>query len=298
MRNVSSRGILICDGPLIQQQTSDCKMLATTVHLQLGQLLSDFCALPVPKGPKNLSWLEKKTETRELLSKFWQCVRETWTVSQLVSLTSDALKADILSRISFDVSPEYLARLQGERRHIEDRDQREKRLKAPQQSSGQFIQQPLDTGASGNGVVRTKLAKRSDTLRKDASPQDLNFDQAPAKSKDAVSPGPIAVKQDTLSLMAKMFPAGTDDTSGVRWTQLVQALTDAGMSATQGSGSAVVFNNSYGSICLHMPHSEPFVDAYRLRGFGERLNKWFGWTNETFVLRQKEDTEVQKDVAK
>lgn len=95
-----------------------------------------------------------------------------------------------------------------------------------------------------------------------------------------------------------MFPAGTDGTSGVRWIHLVQALTDAGMNATQGSGSAVVFNNSHGSISLHTPHPEPVVDAYRLRGYGKRHNKWFGWTNETFVLREKEDTEVQNVVAK
>jgi hypothetical protein len=26
-----------------------------------------------------------------------------------------------------------------------------------------------------------------------------------------------------------------------------------------------------------------------LRGIGRRLNKWFGWTSETFVLREKGD---------
>jgi len=97
--------------------------------------------------------------------------------------------------------------------------------------------------------------------------------------------------------MAKMFPTGAEGTSSVRWTQLVQALTDAGMTATQGAGSAVAFSNSHGSISLHMPHPEPVIDAFILRGFGKRLNKWFGWTQETFILRQKECAEIEATVA-
>jgi hypothetical protein len=42
-----------------------------------------------------------------------------------------------------------------------------------------------------------------------------------------------------------------------------------------------------GSVKFHMPHPEPLVDAIKLRGFGKRLHKWFGWTNETFILRPR-----------
>jgi hypothetical protein len=308
-RDISSRGVVVCDKPPVHQKDSDCTPQEKKVDSQLGQLLSDFCALPVPKGPKNLSWLENKTATRERLTNFWQCVRENWSIGRLAPLSSNALKADMLSRMSFDVSPKYLARLEEERRDIEDKDQHEKKLKAQRQSDARFVKQPWDIGGSGDGVVRRKLAKRSDTPRKDASIrsalQDLSLDQAPAEDAETVNPDsiatpPIAVKQDTLNLMAKMFPAGTDGTKGVRWTQFQQGLTDAGMSATQGAGSAVVFSNRHGggSISFHMPHPEPVVTAYTLRGFSKRLHKWFGWTNETFVLRQKEGAEVLKGVAK
>jgi len=95
--------------------------------------------------------------------------------------------------------------------------------------------------------------------------------------------------------MAKMFPSRADGTSGVRWIQFVQALTDAGMTATQGAGSAVAFSINRRTIAFHKPHPEPVVDAVKLRGFGKRLNKWFGWGNETFALRQKDCAGAQEN---
>lgn len=159
-------------------------------------------------------------------------------------------------------------------------------------------------GASEDDLVRRKRPKKSSASRKDASItdglRDLRLDQAPTRNHELPSPDPvptpqISVKQDTLSLMAKLFTAGAEGTKSVRWTQLVQALTDVGMIATQGAWSAVGFSNSHGSISLHMPHPEPVIDAFRLRGIGKRLNKWFGWTNETFVLRQRDSTDVRED---
>ena len=129
--------------------------------------------------------------------------------------------------------------------------------------------------------------------------QDMILDEAPVDEDALTLPEPtltqrIAVKQDTLSLVAKMFPTGSDGTNGVRWVQLVQALSDAGMTPTQGAGSAVVFSTDRGSISLHKPHPEPVVDAIVLRGFGKRLNKWFGWNNATFVLRHKDCAGIEE----
>jgi len=100
----------------------------------------------------------------------------------------------------------------------------------------------------------------------------------------------IAVKQDTLSVMSKIFSTA-DGSSGVRWTVLLQALADAGLAATPGAGSAMSFTNEHGTISIHQPHDRdgPVFNAVRLRGLGRRLGKWFGWTSETFVLREKDD---------
>jgi hypothetical protein len=60
---------------------------------------------------------------------------------------------------------------------------------------------------------------------------------------------------------------------------------------TPGAGSAISFANEHGTVPVHQPHDRNglVIDAIRLRGIGRRLTKWFGWTNETFVLRQKDD---------
>ena len=105
----------------------------------------------------------------------------------------------------------------------------------------------------------------------------------------------VAVKKETLDLMAQLFPVEVPDTGTVRWTQFVQALADAGMTATQSAGSAVTFKVLDQSITFHKPHPEPEIDAIKLRIFGKRLSKKYGWKNETFVLRQKASAEVQDD---
>jgi hypothetical protein len=105
----------------------------------------------------------------------------------------------------------------------------------------------------------------------------------------------VAVKKETLDLMAQMFPVGGHDTGTVRWTQYVQALVDAGMIATQSAGSAVTFKVLDQSITFHKPHPEPEIDAIKLRIFAKLLSKKYGWINETFVLRQKVSAGVQED---
>ena len=114
--------------------------------------------------------------------------------------------------------------------------------------------------------------------------------------QDSVSQEPtalrISVKQESLSVFNKMFSGG--GTTSIRWIHLVQALTDAGMTATQVPGSGVKFSNDRESIVLHKPHPEPVVDGVMLRfQIGRRLQKWFSWDEDTFVLRVKNAEEEQ-----
>ena len=297
--DIATRGIL--NGAKTQQT---CGNLARAKKLesQGGQLLRKFCELPIAKGPRNVSWLEKMDAARESLTEFWQCVREHWNISQM-EFGRPNPDTMMMSRMSFDISSEYLAKVEAERQCIKDEDRREGMLKAQQHNKAQFIQQSWDIGAGKDDVVRRKISKKSNALRSDASVedalQDMILDEAPVDEDALTLPEPtltqrIAVKQDTLSLVAKMFPTGSDGTNGVRWVQLVQALSDAGMTPTQGAGSAVVFSTDRGSISLHKPHPEPVVDAIVLRGFGKRLNKWFGWNNATFVLRHKDCAGIEE----
>jgi hypothetical protein len=303
-RDISSRGVLPWNPvPATRKSTLNTMNRVAKIDSRIGQLLRDFYELPMAKGPRNVSWLEKTTASRERLTEFWQYVRETWHMSETKLMEPYDFNTNMLSHMSFDISSGHLAKVEAERKQIEDDGRRERIPIAQHQRSDQFVQQPWDIGAGEDGVVRRKLPKKSNASRGDglleAELKGLDLDQAPAEQVDIPSLASttmpqIAVKQDTLSLIAKMFPTGVDGTSGVRWTQLVQALTDAGMTATQSAGSAVAFSNRQGSISLHMPHPEPVVDAITLRGFGKRLNKWLGWSNETFMLRPKDSAVVQE----
>ena len=105
----------------------------------------------------------------------------------------------------------------------------------------------------------------------------------------------IAVKKDNLDVFSKMFRSA--ESASVRWIQLVQALTDAGMTATQNPGSGVKFTigQDKRNIVIDKPHPEAVVDAVMLRrSVGGRLKKKFGWDAETFVLRKKGEEEPDK----
>lgn len=69
------------------------------------------------------------------------------------------------------------------------------------------------------------------------------------------------------------------------------------MTTTQVPGSGVKFANGRESIGVQKPHPEPVVDGVMLRcQIGRRLQKWFSWYKETFVLRVMNAEEEQGDV--
>jgi hypothetical protein len=170
-----------------------------------------------------------------------------------------------------------------------------------------FVRQPWDTaGASESGLIRRKVTRKSKETHEPSSDETgLESLTIAVRALDTETEtrcaATIPVKQDTLSVVRKIFPGpGTPVDKGfVRWINLIQALNDCGMIATQGAGSTVNFGNKDGHISIHNPHPETKVDAIKLRSYGQRLGKWFGWTNKTFVLREKsgEKAQVEDELA-
>jgi hypothetical protein len=199
--------------------------------------------------------------------------------------------------MSFDVSHEYLDTIEAMRPRSENEECQEPTRK----DAKSFVQQPWDIRSADDGAVRKNLPKKSNASRNDASVEDtlqmMELDQALVNDVDIASLGvsQVAVKKETLDLMSQLFPVGAQDTGMMRWTHFVQALADAGMTATQSAGSAVTFKVLDQSITFHKPHPEPEIDAIKLRSFAKRLSKEYGWKGETFVLRQKVSAEVQED---
>ncbi|KAM0717605.1 hypothetical protein Q7P37_007457 [Cladosporium fusiforme] len=273
-------------------------MFSTAGDLECGQLMRAFCETQPPKGTKDLLWLTKMTEARKRLTEIWDAIRAIFNDRQLTIERAELFRAAVIAQMSFDKSPEYLARVEAERQRIEGHDRVMKATKNEKHQSSQFVQQAWDSRMNEDITTRRTLTKKTNAARSNTRIEDdlerpalrntFSTDAGHPSSGSALMPQ-IAVKQDTLSVISKMYPTGADGTSSIRWSQLLQALTDAGLTVTQGAGSAVSFANEQGCISIHKPHPEPIIDAVSLRGLGRRFGKWFGWNIETFVLRKKED---------
>lgn len=87
-----------------------------------------------------------------------------------------------------------------------------------------------------------------------------------------------------------MYPSDIEERQkSVKWAVFVNSMNDAGFTAQNGGGSIVRFEsrNGEGSINFHRPHPDPTIDSIMLQAIGWRMNKWFGWVRETFVLARK-----------
>lgn len=73
------------------------------------------------------------------------------------------------------------------------------------------------------------------------------------------------------------------------WDTFVYSTIYAGFTY-QNKCLEVVFEyraGAGGRIEFHRPHPDPTIDPVMMRAMGWRMNKWFGWVRETFVLVQK-----------
>jgi hypothetical protein len=269
-----------------------------SIGKRLGPLLREFCDHPWPKSGSGPVWLEKATKSRQLLSAFWQALRDECSAG--AKLTSDKIIFDtIVADMSFDTSPRSLAMVDEERRLH----QHGPTAVAPKNAENQTpaLQSTWGSQNAHAGPVRKKITKAKSvrTLEEEFAGLALpasSDEQNEPMLQDSVSQEPsalrIPVKQESLSVFNKMFSSG--GTTSVRWIHVVQALTDAGMTAAQVPGSGVKFSNDRESIVLHKPHPEPVVDGVILRcQIGRGLQKWFSWDEETFVLRVKNAEEEQ-----
>jgi hypothetical protein len=267
---------------------------------ECSELLRTFCKILPKNALRGSSSPKQMIKAHDHLTKFWECARKAWDTKEREDGNSDVSKSDTLSLMSFDVSSEYLDIVEAMRLRSENQDCQETTRK-DEKSIAHYAQQPWDIRSGDDGAVRRNLPKKSNASRNDASVEDtlqmMELGQALVDDVDITSLGvpQVAVKKETLDLMAQLFPVGAQDTGMMRWTHFVQALADAGMTATQSAGSAVTFKVLDQSITFHKPHPEPEIDAIKLRSFAKRLSKKYGWKGETFVLRQKVSAEAQED---
>jgi hypothetical protein len=201
----------------------------------------------------------------------------------------------LIDSMAFDTMPEYIEEVRKESEDGEAEIQRMQAVQIRKKSTPHALQTTWGNADSSKmeqkpdqrTKVKTTGTSTSDHL--DVSALSLGDGKMSPDSDEDMAAAEIPVRQDSLVLFKKMFSSSTGSTPGsVKWTHLIQALTDAGLVATQAPGSAVAFSNSSaGAINFHKPH-DPVVDVMMLRCMGKRLKKWFGWTGDRFVLRAKE----------
>ena len=103
---------------------------------------------------------------------------------------------------------------------------------------------------------------------------------------------PKPIKQQSYNIINGMFNSSPDAVNKlVDWDAFVTAMADAGFAARQSSGSAVIFEPEdvkrgwFAKIVFHRPHPVAKIDSIMLRSMGKRMEKWFGWSAETFVVQ-------------
>ena len=282
------------------RQTPKMELMQHPLATRLGPLLRKFCEAPWPKDQKSLTWLGKVTVSRKCLSNLWKAAREEWKAMEEVNGALHPNTQALIDSMSFDTTPEYLEEVRKEREEGEAEIHRMQAIQARQESTIHALQTTwghADSSKMEQKSRRTKIKTTGTNTTEDLdiSAMSLGQGEVGQTSNEDMTAANIPVRQESLVLFQKMFSSSTGSTPGsVKWIHLVQALTDAGLVATQAPGSAVAFSNgSAGAINFHKPH-DSVVDAMMLRCMGKRLRKWFGWTGDRFVLRAKEGKILSK----
>jgi hypothetical protein len=174
--------------------------------------------------------------------------------------------------------------------------ERNKQLQRPQPSSTPSVDVPLQTiwGETAVPVAaqlnQTKLkVKTRPTAPSTFFTEDSTLNPEPVASLPS-SQASIPVSSDSFILLKCMFVADPSTPGEINWTEFVSAMADAGCSVMPGGGSCFTFTHvddegQKRSMVFHRPHPEPSMSKERLRSFGSRLNRRWGWSETTFCLK-------------
>ena len=141
-------------------------------------------------------------------------------------------------------------------------------------------------------LVIRKIKERIKTRPATAPAQPIDLapvEQQPAQAEQHIK---VFVNAESLELFHRMYtPAATHKkTACVSWDDLVGAFADAGCTSRQKSGSAVNFTcgpRGTGMVSIHRPHPDPTINPIKLKEIAKKLEKYFGWTKESFVERER-----------
>ena len=265
----------------------------------LGQILAEFINCPHPKGSRYTeTWLEQSKVEQDALNKFWQALRahHRWTLEN-IGLGTEDVESD-MGAFSFATTPAHLAQIERQREEIlatiaakfalQAAKKNQEADKASLQTQwGEDKEQSLEVRAP---KIKPKTRGASDGVSSDVSESAAVDDTEPQIT--------VAVNKRALSVFKAMFPGSNieDRSKAIDWDDFVNAMAgeEIGFVARHsGGGSAYTFEpNEHslwygkGAISFHKPHPEHIIDAITIMAYGKRMAEWFGWNEETFVLKK------------
>ncbi|KAF7922857.1 uncharacterized protein EAE97_011021 [Botrytis byssoidea] len=228
-----------------------------------------FMETPKPTGIcLSQQWLDTDAQQRNALSQIWVQVRarHEYTLRRLGFCQED-IDHD-LATLSADSDPEHVAAI-------------EKRS--------------AETHAEIAARIKTRKLPNTDDEKNTV--ETISKPTITPETSALMSSPKVLVRKSSYAIFQTMFPTRNFEkrTKTVPWDSLVNAMAEAGFIASHDAGgSAVQFEPDtsspwfrQGKIVFHKPHPERVVDAIMLGAMGKWMEKWFGWSDETFEVGKK-----------
>lgn len=274
-------------------------------RIRAEKLLADptkkFMETPKPTGTRlSPQWLDADEQQRKALSQIWVQVRARHEYNlRRLGFGQEDIDHD-LATLSADSDPKHVAAIEKRNAeiHAEIAARHAKKVAALQNFIDQEqwgTEKSEKLGVPTRSKIKTRKLPNTDDEKNTV--KILSEPAATPANSTPLSSPKVLVRKSSYAIFQTMFPARNfeERTKTVPWDSLVNAMAEAGFIASHDAGgSAVQFEPDtsspwfgQGKIVFHKPHPERVVDAIMLGAMGKRMEKWFGWSDETFEVGKK-----------
>ncbi|KAH9214323.1 hypothetical protein DL95DRAFT_503717, partial [Leptodontidium sp. 2 PMI_412] len=270
-----------------------------TADERLGSLFETFIKTPVPKGNRfTQTWLDQSEAEQAALDGFWEGMRERHrsTLTRL-EFGSEDIESD-LKPLSAASTPEHVLEIKRRREEILATiaaRAAEQAAKKNRKADRTALQTYWGEDKKQSFELLPPKTKPKTRGIHDGFVPESNSPPEPAKPQSRIT---VAVNKRALSVFKAMFPGNNpeDRSKAVDWDTFVNAMAEEGVGFVarhSAGGSAYTFEPNEkslwfgkGAISFHKPHTEHVINAVTVMAHGKRMRKWFGWSEETFVLKK------------
>ncbi|KAI9651338.1 hypothetical protein NHQ30_001377 [Ciborinia camelliae] len=276
-----------------------------TQKIKAEKLLADatkkFVETPKPRGTRlSQQWIDADNQQRKALGRLWAQVRahHEQTLRRLGFHQKD-IDHD-LTVLSADSTPEHVKSIENRNSEIltEIASRHSKKfaslIASNQKQWGP--EQPEKLTPPTRSKVKTRKLPTSDIKEELPLRVPVGVEMTGTTPLEVPSPS-VRVGKNSYAIFQTMFPSRNfeERTKTVPWDSFVNAMAEVGFVASHSAGgSAVQFEPDatspwfgQGKIVFHKPHPERIVDAVMLSAMGKRMERWFGWNDETFEVAKK-----------